>query len=276
MILDWDFEPSQRSLRQRAAELRARFLQGRPFPSSEVLKPISSSGAWSLLFVYSPDGKLLRSHRFTISRLRELDRRLLIICATENVRTVPVELHKLSDALYWKALAGYDFSAYFLGLDAIATTSPGADVFVMNDSVFGPFGDLEILLQRMRWELSGFTASAERMNHIQSYAFRIQDVTLQRLRALKSVLSRSIAYDDFESVIRVQELRFAQVAARTMKVGAMWFDPTGSNPAIHRPVELIESGYPFLKKSLVGKFSHLVEGWNIRSYLASKKHPVDE
>ena len=99
-----------------------------------------------MYFVYTPDGSLSAAHRYTLDRLRSLAGGVAVICATGERGKVPAELNGLADAVYWKGLGGYDFSAYGLAVREIAARSPGADLLLLNDSVLGPFGDLDAQL----------------------------------------------------------------------------------------------------------------------------------
>jgi hypothetical protein len=56
-------------------------------------------------------------------------------------------------------------------------------------------------------------------------------------------------------VINLHELRFARVASRSMSVGAFWYGDAVKvqDPMLHRPIELLTAGFPFLKRSLLGK-----------------------
>jgi len=49
----------------------------------------------------------------------------------------------------------------------------------------------------------------------------------------------------------------ARVAARHMSVGAWWYTDTTvhGDLCLHCPQDMIEAGFPFLKRSLVGKFA---------------------
>jgi lipopolysaccharide biosynthesis protein len=173
-------------------------------------------------------------------------------------------------------LAGFDFSAYRIALEEIAARSPGADVIVMNDSNFGPFTDLRPFLAASAWALTGFTASTEFKNHIQSYAFIMRDVTSSRLRSLRTVLFPWIVFDRWDLVIEFQELRLARIAARHMPVGAFWFadQSLSYNPTLIRPFDLLAAGHPFLKRSLLTKHSSYQSVGDVRDALRSRGHPV--
>ena len=273
LVSNWEFKHSAPSGIDGGVRL-AKLLRLRPAPGSRCLAPIRPYPAWTVYFMFSPAGQLTAAHRFTLERLKALDRRLLIVCAAPDPSMVPEELHDIADALYWKGLRGYDFSGYAVGLHAIANHSPGADVFVMNDSVYGPFGDIADHLTRSHWDLSGFTASAVKGNHIQSYAYRMLQVTPARMRLLRSVLPSSFSFNEVGAVIAWQETRLARVAARHMTVGSHWFYERG-DPTLAFPFRLLELGFPFLKRSLTGKHAQLTTIDEVNGWLAAMGHPTE-
>jgi lipopolysaccharide biosynthesis protein len=176
----------------------------------------------------------------------------------------------------WKDLPGYDFSAYRLVLSHLAGCSPGAEVLVMNDSVYGPFADLREVFDTAPWALTGFTASNLRESHIQSYAFLLRNLRPSTLVRLAPVLPPGIAFNQFRHIIDLQESRFARVAARSMSVGALWYGDVRdlSDPTLARPMELLDNGFPFLKRSLLGKHQGFIERDAVLARLHALGHPL--
>jgi len=178
----------------------------------------------------------------------------------------------------WKGLSGYDFSAYAIALREIAKSSPGADVVILNDSVFGPFGSLDPFIARTRWDLTGFTATGLIENHIQSYCFVIRDVTPAKVLALLPVLPLRHALNHAVDVIYLQESRLARVAARSMSVGAFWYagGEPGWDPTLHGAEDLIAAGFPFLKRSLFGKYTGVFDEARLFEMLEERGHPLPD
>jgi len=273
---DWTFVRSRPSLVGSLSRLKSRLTGRRTPPPHQALKPVAPRTRWSAYFAYLPDARLTPGHLFTIERLRRLEGGLLVVCATPRPADVPEELLALADALYWKGLSGYDFSAYAIALGAIAARSPGADVFVMNDSVLGPLADPKPMLDRAPWDLTAFTASSALENHLQSYAFLLRDVTPGRIAAFGSALSERIAYDRFRDVVNLQETRFARLAARHMSVGAFWYADAArvGDPSLAGAAALLDAGSPFLKKSLLGHYAGFQDEALLREMLAARGHPL--
>lgn len=273
LLRDWSFVPSRPAMLGRLSRLKSRLTGWRPAPRHETLQPLSQAARWTCYFLYLPDGRLTPAHRFTLARLRDAPGRLLAICAAPTPDAVPAELAAGVDALVWKGLSGYDFSAYALALRAVAERSPGADLFIMNDSVLGPFADPAALLERAPWALTGFTASAMFENHLQSYAFQLRGVTDETVRALAGVMPGTRACDRYRDVINLQETRFARLAARRMSAGALWYAPAGGDPSLGAARQLLDQGFPFLKRSLLGRFAHRQDEAALRAFLVAQDHP---
>lgn len=228
--------------------------------------------------MYAPDGLMSTAHEFTLARLRDLGLPVFVVCATPSPGLIPAKLASYCEALFWKALSGYDFSGYSLALREISRNASGADVFVMNDSVLGPFSDFREILTRTKWDLTGFTASNQMTSHIQSYAFLLRDVTPSRMARLSTVFFPYFAMSDANAVILLQETRLARVAARHMNVGALWYGDYREviDPTLSRPFELLDSGFPFLKRSLLSKHKSFHARENVIARMEQLGHPIQD
>lgn len=276
LIRNWTFQPSPVRWGESVRTVSRVLRHARRAPASAVLKPASPAARWVAYFVYVPDGELTAGQRFTLERLKASALPLLVVCACRRDAAVLQALRGLCDALLWKDLPGYDFSAYRLALSHLAAHSPGADVLVMNDSVYGPFSDLREVFDTVPWALTGFTASNQRAPHIQSYAFLLRDLRPSTMARLAPVLLPGIAFDQFRHIVDLQELRFARVAARSMSVGALWFGDVRevNDPTLVRPMELLDCGFPFLKRSLLGKHQGFIERDVVLARLQALGHPL--
>ncbi len=272
---DWAFVPNPtRWLTWRRAVRH--LLHARAAPRHVALKLPDQRDEWIVYFIYSPEGTLTEDRVFTLSRLKDLGLPLLIICASRAPEHIDPEIGRFADALIWKDLGGYDFSAYAIGLDAIAARSPGAAVCVLNDSVFGPFSDLRPILRTSPYDFLGFTASSLVENHIQSYAFAARSVTPQFMKHMRSIFPVKHAYNRAGDVILCQELAMARVASQYGSVGALWYGQAGMvmDPTLNKPLELLDAGFPFLKKSLLSKRGSFADRDAVVERLDRLHHPV--
>lgn len=270
---NWSFAASRPPLIGYLSRLKSQLLGWGPAPPFQSLVPVTPAARWACYFIYLPEGGLTPAHLFTLERLRASGRRLLVICAAPTPDAVPAGLADRIDALIWKGLRGYDFSAYAIALRAIARASPGADLFVMNDSVLGPFGDVESLFDEAPWALTGFTASGAMENHLQSYAFRLRTVTREAVDALAGAMPEERACDRYRDVINLQETVFARLAARRMSVGAFFY-AAGGDASLYAAQRLLDQGFPFLKRSLIGRYAGFQDEAALRAFLAARGHPL--
>jgi hypothetical protein len=276
IVEDWTFERSRTELRWRVKRVKASVQGICSAPPHVAIRPVTRRESWTVYFVYAPTGHVSESQRFTIRKLKESERALCVVCATPDPSSMPEELSHTADALYWKHMRGFDFSAYRIGLHAVARHSTGSDVLLLNDSVLGPFSDINALLARSPWAMTGFTASASRENHIQSYAFHLSDVTPLRLKQLQTVLPGSFAFNTYDAVITCQETRMARIASHSMSVGSLWYCADRRSLPLVRATELLDRGFPFIKRSLLNKSAHFQDLRIIHSRLESFGHPLTE
>ena len=245
-------------------------------PAWKLLAPPSSAGPWLLYFMYLPEGQLSVQHRFTLERLAEENARLMIVCTCPPGHPVLDVLKNHCDALYWKAMEGFDFSAYAIGLAELARHAPGSDVMLLNDSMLGPFSPLTPFIERSPWRLAGLSASSMEENHLQSFALIIRQLDEEFLRAVAPVISTDWCYSTSAPVILLQETRLARVASDHMRVGAFWYTDgsTYQDLCLNCPEQMLEAGFPLLKRSLFGKFARRFQDpASMRALLQRLGHP---
>lgn len=203
----------------------------------------------------------------------------MLVCACPASHPVLDELESQCQALYWKEVKGWDFCAYSLGLTALAQHSSGSDVLVMNDSVYGPFVPLLPFLERAPWRLTGFTGNNQGENHIQSYAFIVRQLDVGLMQHMVNILDTRHRYRRQRAVVICQESLLASRAAEQYSVGAYWFTTSAeaSDLCLGWPKQLLASGFPFMKRSLLGKFTDVfAPAEDMRGLLQSLGHPVDD
>lgn len=255
MISHHQLRPTRKSLsRLRLRQMRFLTTDSRPFPRYEIVRRAQAAGVWTILFLFCPDGLVSRAQAATLASLRALPRRLFLVCATGGREQLPESLLKDADALAWKALPGFDFSAYAIALHEICALPGPSDVYVQNDSVFGPRCDMGAFLAPSEWGLAGLTASSHLIDHVQTYAFRLPRLTSGLLASLGSVFSTRTALSSFDANVLCKELELTRRVARVANVGSLWYetDP-GVDPTLQRLRELNNQDFPFMKRSLLGK-----------------------
>ena len=155
---------------------------------------------------------------------------------------------------------------------------------------------MDAMVARAPWDLTGFLASSSVENHLSSYAFVLRGVTPDRCAALAPVLSTRWCHNGFNEVVLGQETRLSRNAARTMTVGSYWYMPVATpfpplhrslayklwgeppgreldlsgNVLLSRPLQFLDAGHPFLKRSLFGKFAELEDRDRLRAALRER------
>jgi hypothetical protein len=270
---NWTFSPSPHPWWPQVRN--SWLIKSEPPPAHKVIRLPVKRERWVAQFLYCPNGRLDSAQLYTLNRLRELSLPLMVICACPSPEMMPSQLGGYADALCWKAMPGYDFSAYTISLWLIARHSPGADVLLLNDSMYGPFSDLDQFFRDARWELSALTASGLWGNHLQSYALLLRDVCETRMDHLKGIFNENRSSSHLGTVVFKQELCLGDHAARHMSVGAMWYGDGAmiDDPCLRRPFELLDAGFPFMKKSLLGKMSSFQRREDCIAKLREFGHP---
>lgn len=253
---NWSYVPSNPRLGIVLRRWSARWTRERA-PIWKTIEPPKATGRWLLYFMYLPQGQLLPQHRFTLERLAAENAHLMVVCACPPDHPVLTDLKTQCDALYWKALNGFDFSAYAIGLTELARHAAGSDVMILNDSMLGPFAPLIPFMDQTPWRLTGLCASSLEENHLQSFALIVRQLDTDFLRAVAPAISTEWSYNAIDPVILQQETRLARVASEHMSVGAFWYTDGSRymDLSLNCPEQMIDAGFPLLKRSLVGKFA---------------------
>lgn len=252
----WTYEPSTPRWEIVLRRWRAR-LKRQVAPPWKLLAPPSGTGEWLLYFMFLPTGELTPQHRFTLERLANESARLMIVCACPPDHPVLAALSNQCDALCWKGTNGFDFSAYAIGLHELARHAPGSDVLVFNDSMLGPFVPLTPFIGLAPWRLSGLSASALDENHLQSFAFIVRQLNEEFMQAIAPAMSTEWCYNASGPVILLQETLLARFASQHMSVGAFWYTDGSryQDLCLNCPEQMLDAGFPLLKRSLFGKFA---------------------
>lgn len=150
-------------------------------------------------------------------------------------------------------------------------------MLIINDSVYGPFTDLNLAMNAAAWDLTGFTSSQFVENHIQSYSFILKNINTNSLHLLGTPFKRFTCFNDFWTVVLAQETRFARIASKSMTVGSFWHGNScdGTDPSLHHALELVDNGFPFIKRSLLGKHRGKQSVEAVKDFLSKHQHPVD-
>ena len=151
---------------------------------------------------------------------------------------------------------GYDFGSWASALAAFPGVSGASRVLLVNDSLIGPFGPLNELLEDFE-VAPGFVWGALAANypdpHLQSFLVGYKEQVL-RATPLRSFWSEVRVESGKNKVIRYGELGLSAVLRDSgLGWGAAITPPRDfeQNPALHAPLSLLRQGFPFLKRGVV-------------------------
>lgn len=162
-----------------------------------------------------------------------------------------------SAVLYARENRGYDFGSWAVAL----RTLPGLaqkTVILTNNSMLGPFEGLRSLLEVALADPAdvwAVTSSLQITSHLQSYFLRFRQGVLAEpalaahFRSVRH-LRRKMA------IVRKYELGLTEVVNRAGLRTGVWRSPEqlgvgADNPTLRGWHELLDSGYPFLKRTLL-------------------------
>jgi hypothetical protein len=273
-----EFEPPRPPLGLQVRRLYVFAKHCRPFPTNELIfSKITLGGAWVVFFCFFEGAELPAQHAFTIGRLKAEGLNVLVVHACDHEAAAAAFASSGVDILLWKERRGYDFSGYTVGLRHLVEREGCVDVIVMNDSVLGPFHSLRRVCEQAPWGFTAFVMNGAITPHSMGSAFILKGLDGQRLRRLSSVFLPWVSFDSQGPVVMLQETRLAEVASRSMTVGAMFSaqSPTGvTYLPLGNPEGMIRLGFPFFKRSVFDKFSGHFDQVHYRQVLVGLGHPA--
>ena len=245
------------------------------FPASEQVffGKYQPGKPWAIYFIYCPESVGLSEQKESLKNLRDQGFNILAVCASERDSAVLDEFRHLVDAMIWKELQGYDFSAYLLGARLLVDRFGSVDSLLLNDSVLGPYTDVMPLMEHSPWRVAGLTSARSVQDHFQSYCLLIKGLDAEIVSSLEAVISESSVFDSHRDVVFFQETSLAHVMAKRFTAGSILAPLHGHELQIvvGNPEGLSRLGFPFIKKSIFGKFSKNFNQEHYRAILAEMR-----
>lgn len=223
-------------------------------------------------FSYDPERRLDGASRYLIDALRSHVQHLAIVVNGGLDAESREWALERADAVLERDNTGFDVGAYRYAIDALAETHAEADeLILMNFTSFGPVGGLDELFARAArteadmWGVTAhgaltphpYTHRGTLPEHLQSHFIGVRRRVLQSAswRDYWRTMPPITSYSDS---IRHHETRFTPwMRSRGFTVAALWERPrragedtSAVNATIERPLELLEAGYPFVKRRL--------------------------
>lgn len=213
---------------------------------------------WAIYFCFNPEGNAHPQNIFMLERLRDEGIGILTIVASHHSKNISQPFLDLSDLVIWKDTAGFDISALKIGLRHLALHHEGSDVIWINDSVFGPFNEIKDFLHKCgsNYDVLGMTQSYAVRPHFQSYSFFLRKISSSTVDSLFP-LTMNRCLDTHLSNVLVFETMMASNLVKARRRVFCWARPINRryDLTMAYPYELIDAGFPFIKRSIVGKFA---------------------
>lgn len=164
-------------------------------------------------------------------------------------------------AVIRKPNVGYDFGTAAVALDAFPTIAGAPYVLIVNDSNVGPFESLATVIDNFEasegdaWSV---TSSTQVDFHLQSFFLGFRGGILAD-RPLRAFWRGIRHYEDKRRVIEAYEVGLSRLMARegylldVMFPDSAFDSAEGSNTAVNLWLELLASGYPFVKREMITK-----------------------
>jgi hypothetical protein len=213
----------------------------------------------ALLAQWSDEPRLSRSMRTLVAQLREADFDVVLVSACE----APGELEWVGGrpdrvAVLRKPNVGYDFGSWTIGLERFPEIARAPHVLLANDSLVGPFAPIRPLLEDFLsspTDTWGATDNTQQAHHLQSFFFGfsggiLADPILQKFWA-------DVRQEDLKwKIITKYEVGLSRLLWREGYTRrAMFPNHTVAteldNPAISGWLQLLEAGFPWVKRELL-------------------------
>lgn len=168
-----------------------------------------------------------------------------------------------------RANVGYDFGSWAAVLHAYPGIGEAEHVVLTNDSLYGPFAPLSGYLRAFEADASpvwGAVAAAYPAPHLQSFLLGFKSGVLGT-PGMQGFWSDIRAEGTKTKVIRYGELALSETLEELGLVWSAAISPPSTydrNPAVHAPLALMDLGFPFLKRAVIGELTSLEEWESIK------------
>ena len=217
----------------------------------------------AILAQWSKSEQLAYRTQILIQELLDCGFQVVLVSACESKERLiasPKLLNRIT--VLRKPNFGYDFGSWSVGLQAFPEIALADEVLLLNDSLIGPFGKLNDILNKMKkspYLVTGLTDSIEICYHIQSYMMHFKDGSLRDsvLRNFWHDVRHENSKDD---VIRNYEVGLSRLALENgIYIGAVFpFNLTPNRwgaSSISNVNSLLDQGFPFVKSHLLNEIS---------------------
>lgn len=213
-----------------------------------------------IFVAYAPDGRLLPYTETYIAALADRGFEVILVLNTEDMTAVP----KLDSAARIVALRqniGFDFGAWRDVCQRLPEVWESDLLLFVNDSLIGPFGNLEAIAGRIDAcdaDLFYLTDSMDTTHHFQSFFWGLKGAGLKNalfrdfIESIRNMTSKEACILLYELSLRTIAVDFADMKPYALfPISELSHCPDATlqtiNPTHHHWLDLLERGFAFIK-----------------------------
>lgn len=237
-------------------------------------KDTELSGCDVCIFVsYVQNGRVAEDVSYQLQAWKSAGFKIVLVLTVDDEYYDNLEYDfNLVDGLLIRRNKGYDFGAWASAIVDLPTLCHANLLITANDSVIGPLAGFEDFIDRIKkskYNFTGIVESAERNKHYQSFMLAYDRSILKSEHFLN--FWQNIKVGGRDQIILWYELKMPTVWSRHgFTHGALYPARNNSNPTLVYWRELVEAGFPFLKKRLIRETPFPQEDGSWGSYMSRK------
>ncbi|MGO2110663.1 MAG: rhamnan synthesis F family protein [Pseudoclavibacter sp.] len=209
---------------------------------------------------FSVHGRATRSLRELVLELVRREYAVLLVSTSTFGRELDWGGDEPDIGILRKPNIGYDFGSWAVGLAACPEILSADRVLFVNDSLIGPFWSLDPILdhfEQSKADAWGLVRSEEIEAHLQSFFFGLRGDAL-RSGPVRKFWADVGVEPDHDSIVRKYEVGLSRMLYRnSFSIEAMYHSiavtPLGANATTHAWRELLDSGFPFVKRQIIAR-----------------------
>jgi lipopolysaccharide biosynthesis protein len=174
---------------------------------------------------YDPDGLIDPHVLYSLAAYRRVFAHITFVSV--SVDRLPLGHEHLADVVIARENIGYDFFSWKVGFNALRNKDQFFEIVFANDSVYGPFFDIEHVLTAPRVKEAdfwGMTNSLQRSWHIQSFFFAMR-------HPLLTSNSAQAYWDDIDPLYRKDDV----IARYEIPMASFFRDEGWATAAVYDP-----------------------------------------
>jgi lipopolysaccharide biosynthesis protein len=227
---------------------------------------------------YSSEPRVTLSLSRLIDDLRRLDYEVVLIRASEDKQElIWPDTQRRDLVVLRKPNVGYDFGSWAVGMDRHRSLLSRPYVLLVNDSLAGPFSDLGGLIRDFEsstCDVWGATRSRQLLPHLQSYLLGFKRGVLLD-RPIRTFWNHLPVETEKSRIVEAYEMAFARLLFSEGYTTEAFIEPEqiesgDQNPSLDGWRQLLDLGFPFIKRTIITDPSLVGDGTSIESVVRAR------